>query len=436
MHATEAQIETPAPSRLERPANGAMPLAPVLLFAFLNSFGSGVAYNGLFTLAKFNYAFTPTQNFLLALLYGVTYMPAALLIGPFLRRLPEGSRLLNHRGVLVAIMFLMAAVAWMPVVADRLAAGGPGEGGAQTRAQWPIWLAAGLYSPLSGCLWPIVESYVSGGRRGAGLRGAIGKFNVCWSSALVVTLLGIAPFVRDHAIAILTVLGWVQVGTAVVLVWFGPRPGEHLHEHEPHPPVYDRLLRVFQVLLAVAFLGISTLAPYLSAACKRLEIPAAAETPIIAIWMTARVFTFFAMERTHRWHGRWSTPVVGTALLLVASSTVVLAPVLLPRTPALVALVVGLLGFGVAIGMIYAATLYYTMEVGSAEVDAGGVFETLIGLGYTLGPLCGLAGLVAVSLGSPGWVEQPVTVGVLALLSGVGVMVAVRRARGGGAVGG
>ncbi len=407
--------------------NGAAALGPVLAFAFFNSFGSAIVYNGLFTLAKFNYGFSPTQNYLLALVYGLAYMPAALLVGPILRRLPDASPVLNHRGVLAAIMALMAAVCWTPVAADWLGGGGAsGE-----RARWPIWLAAALYSPLSGFMWPIVESYVAGGRTGGGLRGAIGKFNVCWSSALVLTLFGIGPLVESHAIAILSVLGVVHLLTATSLIWFVPRPGAHLHDaHDPHPEVYTKLLKVFQVLMPVAFLGISTLSPYLAVACKRLDIPASAETPVIAIWMTARVFTFFVMERTHRWHGQWSTPIVGTALLLVSASLVVLAPVLLGQAPARAALVVGLLGFGVAIGMIYAATLYYTMEVGSAEVDAGGYFETLIGLGYTLGPLCGLAGLAAVGMGSPDWAAQPITVACMGLMALAGVGVALKRARG------
>jgi hypothetical protein len=48
---------------------------------------------------------------------------------------------------------------------------------------------------------------------------------------------------------------------------------------------------------------------------------------------------------------------------------------------------VGLAMFGAGHGTIYYAGLYYAMAVGGAEVDAGGRFEALIGLGYVIGPL-------------------------------------------------
>jgi hypothetical protein len=43
-------------------------------------------------------------------------------------------------------------------------------------------------------------------------------------------------------------------------------------------------------------------------------------------------------------------------------------------------------------GLTYYAALYYALAVGHAEVDAGGNFEALIGLGYCVGPLLGWPG--------------------------------------------
>src|SRR5690606_33164679 len=54
---------------------------------------------------------------------------------------------------------------------------------------------------------------------------------------------------------------------------------------------------------------------------------------------------------------------------------------------------VGLALFGFGLGGVYTGALYYVMEVGASEVEAGGTHEALIGGGYTLGPLIGLAGL-------------------------------------------
>ena len=48
-------------------------------------------------------------------------------------------------------------------------------------------------------------------------------------------------------------------------------------------------------------------------------------------------------------------------------------------------------------GTIYTAAIYYAMEVGQGEIDSGAVHETLIGVGYALGPALGIAASLAVS---------------------------------------
>ena len=55
--------------------------------------------------------------------------------------------------------------------------------------------------------------------------------------------------------------------------------------------------------------------------------------------------------------------------------------------------ILGLLAFGVGVGGVYAAALYYAMAVGASEVDAGGKHEATIGAGYTIGPLAALVGV-------------------------------------------
>src|SRR6185369_11357868 len=65
--------------------------------------------------------------------------------------------------------------------------------------------------------------------------------------------------------------------------------------------------------------------------------------------------------------------------------------------PTLPLLAAGLIIFGTGMGLTYYAALYYSLAVGQAAVEAGGTFEVLIGVGYLLGPLLGIAGHAAVS---------------------------------------
>lgn len=370
----------------------ATPLRPVLVFTFLNSVGSAIIYAGIFFLAKHHYGFSKADNFWLALFYGLTYIPGALAIGPTLRRLqPRG---IHPRSVLVAMMLVLALACFIPGLASFL--NPPGVTGVDL-PRWPLWLALGIYSPVSGGLWPLVESYLAGGRSEEQLRSATGKFNICWAGSLVITLLAISWLVESHALLVLSTLGGVHISCLLSLRGFTPAPGKHEHHTHERPVVYHQLLNVLRYLLPAAFLFISALSPFTPAVLDKLSIPTNYHVMIADIWYASRLATFWGMERWHGWHGRWSTPIAGIALLLVSFGAIVLAPA--AGTLGLPVLIAGLLGFGVGVGIIYCAALYYAMEVGSDGVDAGGTHETLIGMGYTAGPVCGLVAHFLVTRG-------------------------------------
>src|SRR4029078_5911876 len=100
--------------------------------------------------------------------------------------------------------------------------------------------------------------------------------------------------------------------------------------------------------------------------------------------MVSRFATLLIMWRTGFWHGRWGTLALGGGALALGLATIMLAP-------SLALVVVGLVLFGVGMGLTYYAAIYYTLSVGHAAVEAGGSFEALIGFGYFAGPVVGLA---------------------------------------------
>jgi len=68
----------------------------------------------------------------------------------------------------------------------------------------------------------------------------------------------------------------------------------------------------------------------------------------------------------------------------------------------LATVLVGEVVFGVVAGTTYYAALYYAMVVKNAAVEAGGAHEGLIGAGFAIGPLAGLAGgWIAPLVGGP-----------------------------------
>jgi hypothetical protein len=193
------------------------------------------------------------------------------------------------------------------------------------------------------------------------------------------------------------------------------------------------LLVTFRILLPVSYMVLTALTPYLPTALAALGVPAAWRPPASAMWTAARVVTFFVVERWHGWHGRWFPAAIGVVLLLGGFAAAVLAPQLGPGVAGIVFMLAGLAAFGVGMSTIYTAALYYAMEVEKAEVEAGGTHEALIGLGYTAGPACGLAGVGMVAtqtVGSDGGPLVTLTmVGAIAVVvvTGTGIRLAMAR---------
>jgi len=374
---------------------GQTPLWASYGFSFVNSLGTFIVTgSALFFLTRQGFGFTETQNFLLAVLLGVMYIAGAMLASRVLGALRLVRPGMSHRALLIVLMVFMAGLCVVPWAAQRLAPPAPGA----APSSWPVWVIVLLYSPLTGVLWPLVESYVSGGRSGQDLRSTMGWWNVVWCSAGIVATLAIAPLVAEHPALALVAVGGAHLAAAWFLRGFGPDPAAHIEgEHEPHPPVYAPLLVTFRVLVPMAYAVSSALAPYLPEAAATFKIPPNLQVLLTTAWILPRVVMFAVMQVWQGWHGRWYVPVAGGVGLVAGFAAAIVSTSLGPA--GIWVMLAGLAVFGAAMAVIYTGAIYYAMEVGKAEVDAGGVHEALIGVGYTVGPAIGLAASLAVDAG-------------------------------------
>jgi hypothetical protein len=350
------------------------PLAAVLAFTALSNLATGVATIGVFFLAESAFGFTTAQNYKLGLITGVTYALAAWKSGPILALLARRGAGLSGRGALAAMTAAMAALCLLPYL---------------VQARWTLYVFAALYMPITGVFWSLVESFLSGGRRGEDLRRAISHFNVTWSSFMALAMWLIAPYVAERPLEILLALAIVHLASLAFLVPFHRDPGQHEDEAHRAPPSYRVLLSGHRILLVASYVMMFTLSPFLPKLLAELDIPPQWRTPFGSVWMPARVAVFFLMGRWHGWHGRRLIAAIGATLLVVGFGLTVSAPALGGHVAGLAALVTGQIAFGVAIAALYTANLYYSFEVGESSVEAGGSHEGLIGLGYTIGPLFG-----------------------------------------------
>lgn len=404
-----------AATRLHEPvASRPTPVWAALLFTFVANLTAAVVAVGAFFVAETAFGFDSRDNLLLGLLMGVTYIVGALGVGPGLRALAARIEAVTARGVLAGILVVMGLCAGAMFLAHPRVLG--------SGASWVIWPSIGVYSVAMGGLWPIVESYVTGGRRGEELRRVVGWFNVVWSSGVVITSWAMAPLLRTQelALTLMLITGAAHVATCALLFLFSKYPGRESHESHAHPEVYERLLTVFRLLLPTSYVLMYTLLPLMPTTLERMEIPRDRKTLVLSAFMLARVVTFFWLGRWSGWHGRWSMPVWTTALMLVGFATTLLASDVWWACA-------GLALFGVGLGGIYTGALYYVMEVGASEVEAGGTHEALIGGGYTLGPILGLLGIWwAGYRDNPAVTEERATVGLalVVAIAGAGVAMA------------
>jgi len=367
----------------------ASPLSAVLGLSGLMSFASGAGtLSVFFVTARPPWSFTAVQQYALGLLVGLTYMSGALLAGD-VRRL-FARRGLSARTLLVLLSLAMGLLMLVPIL---------------VRSAPSMFVLLGLYAPLTGLTWPLVEGYVSGGRRGQALRAAVGRFNIVWSATLPFSFL-LPPLLDQAPGLVFAAVSLGHLATLPFLPRFHPEPGPQAHEAHPVAAGTRELLRVHRVLHATSYLVMYALSPYLPALLGRLGIDRRLHGLVAATWLVARVLTFALLERWHGWHGRWSVAVLGILLVLGGFAATLLAPGL--GSGALPLVVAALLAFGAGLAALYNAALYYALELGGH--DGGGSHEALIGLGYSIGPGCGL---LVCALERGGWIPIERRDGVL-----------------------
>ncbi len=412
-----SQIKEIQPPRLLAPASAVRsPLWAAAAATWIDNLGASTALMGVYFVAKRAYDFAPASLFLLGLVQGATYILAALAAGPLTRRLAGAGRPISTRTLLVMLHVMLACVCAVPGF---------------YRSPIAMWIVVGVFSPLSGVLWPMIESFLSAGRTGDDLRRSSGVFNLSWASCQVATFWTIAPFMKetDTALWAIPVMGLSHIAAIPFILLLRPEPaphGEGAHAHTAEEAAdYRRLLHAHRLLLVMSYLVYSALNPLLPTILNdRLRVAAEWATPMTSSWMISRVGMFWLMGAWGGWHGRRATLAWPPVLLLAGLSMSLLAP-----TTAV--LIVGLCFFGLGMGAIYSAAFYYAMEVGSAGVDAGGKHEAFIGVGYTIGPLIGTAagGVIASGVAAPGDRAWLTLACVLAAAAVFGVRIGKRGAR-------
>ncbi len=412
LRSTARRVHGPACRTMSPPPTQAMldrrsPLWASAAITWIDNLGAATALIGIYFVARLAYEFTPAQSLGLGLVQGITYVLAAICAGPGMRLLAGPQRPISTRTLLALLHVLLAAACTIPVV---------------WRSPQAMWVTVAIYTPITGWLWPAIESFLSAGRTGRDLRRSSGWFNIAWASCQVFTFWFIAPFMEKQPLWAIPVMGLSHLLAIPLIMMLRREPAAHgdaAHHHSREEvALYRRLLNSHRLLLILSYIVYSSMNPLLPAIEESLALAAFWMTPVISIWMVSRVGMFWWMGAWGGWHGRAFTLAWPSVLLLSGFAMCMLAG-------SVPVFCVGLVLFGTGMGAIYSAAFYYAMEVGSAGVDAGGKHEALIGVGYAVGPFTGIVASEATRAAqlSPVYTRVGTFVLVLAIAAGFGTLI-------------
>lgn len=343
-------------------------IARILLVSFIESFATILVERAAYFFTHRQLQFSDALNLWLAAAFGVAYIAGALA---------------SHRLSLRAgeKRLLLAVVAGQMLV--HLGMGSYPSAPA-------IFVGCAALGLLNGLKWPILESYVAAGYGPDQAAAAIGRFNISWALAVPLSLAVAGPVIEAWGSGLFFLAAGLNAVAVLLILPVAPRPPYLPHDHPHRPPShvldrYGRMLIASRWLMLLSYSSLWILAALMPHIFAGLGVGVALAAGLSGLVDVCRLTGFVVLGRAGGWYDRrW--PLAAAMAALPVSFALVL------WGPSLAAVLAGEVGFGLAAGTIYYSHLYYSMVIKNASVDAGGVHEGLIGLGFTVGPLLALAG--------------------------------------------
>jgi predicted MFS family arabinose efflux permease len=350
-------------------------LTRLSMLAFAESLAATLVGRGLFFYTHDQLNFTDAENLGLAVAGSAVYVVGAL-----------GSHRLTARWSEKRVMAGMIAgqiVAWLALF---------------------LWPAAGMAVAASAVLgfcngtkWPVIESYFTAGQTPAGTARAVGRFALSWVPALPLALCAAGPLIAWDVRGLFAVAMGLGVASLLIVRTLERRP-VHLAEDHPERPTEGELARCRALLassrcsMITNYALMTVLAALMPRVLADLGMTVVVATALAGVLEVVRGLAFITLHRWTGWHNR-GLPLAAVIVGFPAGFLLVLIG------PNVWAVIVGEIVFGLAAGLTYYASLYYSMVVENASVEGGGTHEGLVGSGSALGPVAGVAGGLVPGLG-------------------------------------
>lgn len=350
----------------------------VFILEGLNSFAVTYYFYYFYFFTQKKFGFDNKANLILAAVAGLVYVPAAIFGGRFAQRAGYFTALKLG----IAIMIGCLSLGW-----------------------WFVDSAAGhiavmLVTTLGMCFtWPTLEALVSEGETYDGLQRNVGLYNVVWcgtgavayfSGGAMLDRLGLDSMFYVP-LAILTVqlalTFWLHTKAHAAFAAANQVVADKTSPPHPHPPERAKaFLRMAWLANPFSYIAINTLIAVMPGVAQRLGLSTTMAGVYCSLWCFARLGAFFGLWFWPGWHYRFRW-LLASYLALIATFAVIL------MVPNLAVVVAAQIILGIALGLIYYSSLFYSMDVGDTKGEHGGIHEAAIGLGNFVGPAVGAASL-------------------------------------------
>jgi predicted MFS family arabinose efflux permease len=343
----------------------------------LNSFGTTYYFYYLYFFAQKSFGFDNKANLALAALNGGIYAVAAWWGGRYAERAGYFTAL--KTGFAIMLASLLAGIAVQSAAGQVLVMCGTVIGMCFT--------------------WPTLEALVSHGESRHGVQQMVGVYNVVWaatgalayfSGGMILELFGMKSLFYVPVTILLMQLAltfWLERQAAAAPATEASPTGDDISEIAAHPvPGAGRFLQMAWLANPLAYISINTLVAVMPGVAGTLGLSTMQAGFCCSVWCFARLAAFLVLWFWNGWHYRFRW-MLGSYVLMLATFAVILL------VPKLWLLVLAQVGLGVALGLIYYSSLFYSMDQSDKKGEHGGIHEAAIGIGNFAGPAVGAASL-------------------------------------------
>jgi predicted MFS family arabinose efflux permease len=265
-----------------------------------------------------------------------------------------------------------------------------------------VLVLVAIYNVVLLLTWPALEALVSERETQSGVQEMVGIYNCTWAaSAALAYFTGGKLYDLSGAGAVFWLPAGIFFAQFLLLLWLGrkhdvvlaatpesPRENHHAPQGSARGQTISpqTFLKMAWLANPFAYVAINTLFAVMPGVAQKLALSPTSVGLFCSVWLFGRLAAFALLWQWRGWHYRFRYLLGAFVLLIVSLATLLLAEQLWLVVAAQVF-------FGLATGLIYYSSLFYSMDVGEASSEHGGLHEAFIGAGIFLGPATGALAL-------------------------------------------